>query len=171
MKTVRSSVRLRRSALYLPGSNARALEKARTLPADVVILDCEDAVAPDKKHLARSQIAQAIEAGGFGRREVVVRINSLASAWGVDDVRKCAHLADAVLLPKAESVQEVERVSALLREVTSSTQTPAIWCMVETPLGVLRAESLAAMPHVDCLVAGTSDLAADLRWAALAASL
>lgn len=161
--------RLRRSALYVPGSNARALEKARSLPADVILFDCEDAVAPGKKQLAREQIAEVMEAGGYGRREKVVRVNSLTSAWGEDDVRICARHADAVLLPKAESVHEVERLSELLGEVCNSAQTPAIWCMIETSLGVLRADSIAAIRHVECLVAGTSDLSADLRLGAVCA--
>ena len=170
-RALSTAIRPRRSALYLPGSNARALEKAKTLACDVLLLDCEDAVAPDKKDLARDQIAGALRAGGYGRRELVVRTNSLDTPWGVADLRAAAAAgADAVLLPKVEDVSMVQRAFAALEGAPT-----AIWVMVETPLGVLRAESLAASPLVGCLVAGTNDLAADLRcdgaWAERAALL
>ena len=170
-RALSTAIRPRRSALYLPGSNARALEKAKSLPCDVLLLDCEDAVAPDKKELARDQIAGALRAGGYGRRELVVRTNSLDTPWGVADLRAAAAAgADAVLLPKVEDVSMVQRAFAALEGAPT-----AIWVMVETPLGVLRAESLAASPLVGCLVAGTNDLAADLRcdgaWAERAALL
>ena len=170
-RALSTAIRPRRSALYLPGSNARALEKAKSLPCDVLLLDCEDAVAPDNKELARDQIAGALRAGGYGRRELVVRTNSLDTPWGVADLRAAAAAgADAVLLPKVEDVSMVQRAFAALEGAPT-----AIWVMVETPLGVLRAESLAASPLVGCLVAGTNDLAADLRcdgaWAERAALL
>ncbi len=170
-RALSTAIRPRRSALYLPGSNARALEKAKSLPCDVLLLDCEDAVAPDTKELARDQIAGALRAGGYGRRELVVRTNSLDTPWGVADLRAAAAAgADAVLLPKVEDVSMVQRAFAALEGAPT-----AIWVMVETPLGVLRAESLAASPLVGCLVAGTNDLAADLRcdgaWAERAALL
>ena len=162
----------RRSALYLPGSNARALEKARSLPADVVILDLEDAVAPEAKALARRQVGDALRAGGFGRREVVVRINAPESEWGREDVQALVGGPScAVLLPKAERVESVQSVAS----AWSGAAPPPIWCMIETPLGLLRAAELAAQPTVACLVAGTNDLAADLRcdggWAERAALL
>ena len=170
-RALSTAIRPRRSALYLPGSNARALEKAKSLPCDVLLLDCEDAVAPDNKELAREQIAGALRAGGYGRRELVVRTNSLDTPWGVADLRAAAAAgADAVLLPKVEDVSMVQRAFAALEGAPT-----AIWVMIETPLGVLRAESLAASPLVGCLVAGTNDLAADLRcdgaWAERAALL
>jgi len=170
-RALSTAIRPRRSALYLPGSNARALEKAKSLACDVLLLDCEDAVAPDNKELAREQIAGALRAGGYGRRELVVRTNSLDTPWGVADLRAAAAAgADAVLLPKVEDVSMVQRAFAALEGAPT-----AIWVMVETPLGVLRAESLAASPLVGCLVAGTNDLAADLRcdgaWAERAALL
>lgn len=170
-RALSTAIRPRRSALYLPGSNARALEKAKSLACDVLLLDCEDAVAPDNKELARDQIAGALRAGGYGRRELVVRTNSLDTPWGVADLRAAAAAgADAVLLPKVEDVSMVQRAFAALEGAPT-----AIWVMVETPLGVLRAESLAASPLVGCLVAGTNDLAADLRcdgaWAERAALL
>ena len=168
-RALSTAIRPRRSALYLPGSNARALEKAKSLACDVLLLDCEDAVAPENKELARDQIAGALRAGGYGRRELVVRTNSLDTPWGVADLRAAAAAgADAVLLPKVEDVSMVQRAFAALEGAPT-----AIWVMVETPLGVLRAESLAASPLVGCLVAGTNDLAADLRcdgaWAERAA--
>lgn len=159
------SSRPRRSALYLPGSNARHLDKASSLPADVLLLDCEDAVAPSMKPLARSQIAEALGSGVY-TQECVVRVNSLSSRWGEDDVLSLAPLADAVLLPKAESAEQISRLSELLLiacERHGRSTPPPIWCTIETPLGVVRAELLASMPQVTCLVAGTSDLAADLR--------
>ena len=170
-RSLSTAIRPRRSALYLPGSNARALEKAKSLACDVLLLDCEDAVAPENKELARDQIAGALRAGGYGRRELVVRTNSLDTPWGVADLRAAAAAgADAVLLPKVEDVSMVQRAFAALEGAPT-----AIWVMVETPLGVLRAESLAASPLVGCLVAGTNDLAADLRcdgaWAERAALL
>jgi len=157
--------RPRRSALYLPGSNARALEKARSLAADVLLLDCEDAVAPNAKQRARDQIGEALSSASFGRREVVVRVNSLASPWGVDDVTRFAPLAacDALLLPKAETIDSVRQLSDLILAHKQREGSPMIWCMIETPLGVLRAAELAAHPQVECLVAGTSDLSADLN--------
>ena len=170
-RALSTAIRPRRSALYLPGSNARALEKAKSLACDVLLLDCEDAVAPENKELARDQIAGALRAGGYGRRELVVRTNSLDTPWGVADLRAAAAAgADAVLLPKVEDVSMVQRAFAALEGAPT-----AIWVMIETPLGVLRAESLAASPLVGCLVAGTNDLAADLRcdgaWAERAALL
>ena len=170
-RALSTAMRPRRSALYLPGSNARALEKAKSLACDVLLLDCEDAVAPENKELARDQIAGALRAGGYGRRELVVRTNSLDTPWGVADLRAAAAAgADAVLLPKVEDVSMVQRAFAALEGAPT-----AIWVMIETPLGVLRAESLAASPLVGCLVAGTNDLAADLRcdgaWAERAALL
>ena len=170
-RSLSTAIRPRRSALYLPGSNARALEKAKSLACDVLLLDCEDAVAPENKELARDQIAGALRAGGYGRRELVVRTNSLDTPWGVADLRAAAAAgADAVLLPKVEDVSMVQRAFAALEGAPT-----AIWVMIETPLGVLRAESLAASPLVGCLVAGTNDLAADLRcdgaWAERAALL
>lgn len=145
------SVRPRRSALYMPGANARAIEKARSLPCDVVILDLEDAVAPDAKAAARAQVAAAVAAGGFGRREVVIRVNGLDTPWGREDLEMAAASAcDAVLLPKVERAPDLDVGKPL-------------WCMVETPLGVLRAEAIAAAERVACLVMGTSDLTKDLR--------
>ena len=125
-----TTVRPRRSVLYMPGSNARALEKGRSLPADGLILDLEDAVAPDAKATARDTIAQALATGGYGGRELIVRVNGLNTPWGYDDLRMAAASgADAVLLPKVESADAVRQAEAVLR----SAGAPAgqtIWCMM-----------------------------------------
>jgi citrate lyase subunit beta / citryl-CoA lyase len=149
----------RRSVLFMPGSNARALEKARTLPADALVLDLEDAVAPDMKVQARAQVVAAVRAGGYGRREIVVRVNALGTPWGGDDLSAVAAAgADAVLLPKVESAETVSGATAVLGAA------PAVWCMLETPRGILNAASIAtASPRVAALVMGTSDLAKDLH--------
>jgi citrate lyase subunit beta/citryl-CoA lyase len=156
--------RPRRSVLYMPGSNARALEKGRTLPADGLILDLEDAVAADAKALARRQVIEAMTAGGYGSREVVIRINGLDTPWGKDDLAAVAHAgADAVLVPKVESAEMVHAVESALADAGGAADM-AIWCMMETPLGMLHAEAVAAAGRrVACLVMGTSDLAKDLH--------
>jgi citrate lyase subunit beta/citryl-CoA lyase len=150
----------------MPGSNARALEKGRTVAADGLILDLEDAVAPDAKETARGQICDAIKAGGYGRRELIVRVNGLAMPWGQADVAAAATFgAHALLIPKVESADTVRQVENLM----SASGAPAelsIWCMIETPLGVLNVKEIAfASPRVACLVMGTSDLAKDLNCA------
>lgn len=157
-------VRPRRSVLYMPGSNPRALEKARTIPADGLILDMEDAVAPDAKEPARAQIREALKAGGYGRRETIVRVNGLATPWGEADLAAAATFgADAILLPKVEDADAIRRVESILNANGAPRDLP-IWCMIETPLGVLHAERIAfASPRVGGLVMGTSDLAKDLN--------
>jgi citrate lyase subunit beta / citryl-CoA lyase len=156
--------RPRRSVLYMPGANTRAMEKARGLPADALILDLEDAVAPDAKEIARANIDAALRAGGYGKRELVVRINGLATPWGYDDLAAVAAMKmDAVLLPKVESADAVRQAEALL-VAAGAPPSLALWCMMETPLGILHAEEIAsASPRVACLVMGTSDLAKDLH--------
>lgn len=143
----------------MPGSNARALDKARTLPADTLVLDLEDAVAPDAKVPARAQVLAAVRAGGYGRREIVVRVNALGTPWGGADLAAAAEAgADAVLLPKVESPETVAATLAALGPA------PAVWCMLETPRGILNAASIAAAsPRVTALVMGTSDLTKDLH--------
>jgi citrate lyase subunit beta / citryl-CoA lyase len=145
--------------LFMPGSNARALEKARTLPADVLVLDLEDAVAPEMKLQARAQVAAAVRAGGYGHREIVVRANALGTSWGGDDITAAAVSgADAVLLPKVESAETVSASVAALGPAV------AVWCMLETPRGILNAAAIAAAsPRVSALVMGTSDLTKDLH--------
>ncbi len=159
-----STARPRRSVLYMPGSNARALEKGRGLPADALILDLEDAVAPDAKDLARQQIAEAVKAGGYGRRELAIRVNGLDTPWGREDVAAAAACGpDAILLPKVESAAMVAELEAAMTEACAPAHT-AIWCMMETPLGMLQAQEVAgASQRVACLVMGTSDLVKDLQ--------
>ena len=157
------TARPRRSVLYMPGSNARALEKGRTLAADGLILDLEDAVAPDAKEMARQQIGAALKAGGYGARELIVRVNGLESPWGYDDIVAAAGFgADAILLPKVESAGAVHQAETIM-EASGAPQALSIWCMMETPLGMLHAEEIAeASPRVGALVMGTSDLAKEL---------
>ncbi|MEQ9557601.1 MAG: CoA ester lyase [Rhodospirillales bacterium] len=158
------SIRPRRSVLYMPGSNARALEKGRSLAADGLILDMEDAVAPDAKQTARDQITAAIAEGGYGGRELIVRTNGLDGPWGEDDLKAAAKMgAHAVLLPKVESKAMVDQAIAILDAAGAPKDLP-IWAMMETPLGMLHAEEIAfSSPRLQCLVMGTSDLAKDLR--------
>lgn len=159
------TVRPRRSVLYMPGSNARALEKAKSLPADGLILDFEDAVSPDAKPEARRIVAETLAATRpFGRREVIVRINALNTPWGMDDLRAVARLGiDGLAVPKVESADAVRQVQAAVRAAGGPEDLP-IFCMLETPMGILRALEIAtASPHVAALVMGTSDLAKDLH--------
>jgi citrate lyase subunit beta / citryl-CoA lyase len=156
--------RPRRSVLFMPGANPRALEKARDVPADGLIFDLEDAVAPAAKEAARTLVKDALHIGGYGRRELVLRINALATPWGEADLAAAARLPiDAVLLPKVESAGEVRRVAGLLVRF-GAPATLALWCMLETPRGLLAASAIAAAsPRIAALVAGTSDLTADLH--------
>jgi len=159
-----ASIRPRRSVLFLPGSNPRAIEKARELPADGVIFDLEDAVAPEAKNAARAAVASALTAGGYGPRELILRVNPQGSAWGPADLAAAATLPiDAVLLPKVENA---ESVRLALDRLAALGAPPAldVWCMIETPLGVLAAPQIAAAgPRLAALVLGTSDLSKDLR--------
>jgi len=157
-------VRLRRSVLFMPASNARALEKARTLPADALVFDLEDAVAPDAKPQARRMAVAAARGGGYAPREVVIRVNALDTPWGRDDLAAAAESgADAVLLPKVESAAVVHAAVGALDAAGGPADLP-LWCMLETPRGILRAEAIAAAgPRVAALVMGTSDLTKDLR--------
>lgn len=152
-----------RSVLYMPGSNPRALDKARSLAADALILDLEDAVAPDAKAAGRDAIRAALaDRRGYGERELVVRVNGLDTPWGYGDLAAMATAgADAVLLPKVESADMVRRALAVLDAAGASAEL-AVWCMMETPRGILRAEAIADQKRVACLVMGTSDLTKDL---------
>ena len=138
------TIRPRRSVLYMPGSNARAMEKARELPADAVIFDLEDAVAPDAKAKARELIVQALQKGGFGRREVLVRINGLDTAWWQDDLGiVLAARPDAILVPKVSTPDQLHEVAKHLVGVRADA-TIRIWAMMETPLAMLNAREIAA---------------------------
>ena len=156
------TIRPRRSVLYMPGSNARALEKARTLPADSLILDLEDAVAPDQKAAAREQVLEAVNAGGYGEREVVVRVNGFDTPWGRDDIVAFANAPIAALcLPKVESASEVNAVVQLLKQERSTLK---LWLMAETPRGILNIDEICgADKRNEVIVMGTSDLAKELR--------
>ncbi|MGB0681131.1 MAG: HpcH/HpaI aldolase/citrate lyase family protein [Magnetovibrionaceae bacterium] len=158
--------RPRRSVLYMPGSNARALEKGRSLPADGLILDLEDAVAPDAKEEGRANIASALKEGGYGSREIQVRINGLNTPWGHADIAAMADTGcDAILIPKVESADMVRQVAIAMDNAGFPSDT-AIWCMMETPMGMLKAEEIAnAHPRMGGFVMGTSDLAKDLHCA------
>ena len=153
-----------RSVLYMPGSNPRALAKGRDLPADGLILDLEDAVAPDAKAAGRDEIRAALaDRSGYGLRTLAVRVNGLDSAWGHDDLLAMAQVGvDAILLPKVESADAVRRACAVLDGAGAPVDLP-IWCMMETPRGVLHVEEIADHPRVGCLVLGTSDLTKDLQ--------
>jgi citrate lyase subunit beta/citryl-CoA lyase len=150
------AARPRRSALYLPASNARAIAKARTLDCDTVILDLEDAVAPDAKALAREQAVAAAREGGFGPRELVVRVNALDSEWGAGDLTALVGVPiDAVLVPKVNAGRDVAACADALGV--------PVWAMIETARAVLRLEDIAAAPGLAALVMGTNDLAKEMR--------
>jgi len=148
----------------MPGANSRALQKSRTLPADALIFDLEDAVAPETKETARRQILDAVSEGGYGHREILIRTTGLNTPWGYDDLVAVAKAgSDAVLLPKVESAEMVRQAEAVL-ESHGAPDSLAIWCMMETPRGTLHAEEIAdASPRLGGLVMGTSDLAKDLQ--------
>lgn len=155
--------RPRRSVLYMPGANTRALEKAKTLSADSLILDLEDAVAPDAKASARENILKALDAG-FGYREAVVRINGLNTPWGMDDLQMFANSkADAIVLPKVESAAQIQEVANLLKKLNAPTNM-TIWAMIETPKAIFKLQDIAeSHPLLEALVLGTSDLVKDLH--------
>ena len=154
----------RRSVLYMPGSNSRAMEKARELPADSLIFDLEDAVAPEAKDSARSNASAAIRAGGYGRREVVVRVNGIDTPWFKEDLAAAATCgADAVLLPKVESGKTIDEAVHQLARAGAQDELP-VWIMTETPRGVLDLDNiLTDQPRVEVIVMGTSDLAKEMH--------
>ena len=159
-------IRPRRSVLYMPGSNARALEKAKTIAADALILDLEDAVAPDAKAVARDQVCAAVKAGGYGRRELIIRINALDTPWGKADLDAAVAAApDAILLPKPGSGADIVRVSEALARAPDKTR---LWAMIETPLAILNVQDIAAASRLAgarlaCFVMGTNDLVKETR--------
>ena len=162
------SVRPRRSILYMPGSNARAIEKARELPADGIILDLEDAVAPEAKAMAREQIKNALEKGGFGDREIFVRINGLDTRWWVDDLHAIAEARpDAVLVPKISDPHQLQDLAARIVDMGTDPHI-RVWAMMETPLaminvGAIAAAALDSETRLSGFVMGTNDLAKDTR--------
>jgi citrate lyase subunit beta / citryl-CoA lyase len=162
------SVRPRRSVLYMPGSNARALEKARELPADGVILDLEDAVAPEAKATARELIKRTLQKGGFGDREVLVRINGLDTRWWVDDLHAVADCRpDAVLVPKISDPHQLQDLAARIVDMGTDPHI-RVWAMMETPLAMINVGEIAAAAldsetRLSGFVMGTNDLAKDTR--------
>ena len=159
-------IRPRRSLLYMPGSNPRALDKARSLSADGLILDMEDSVAPEAKQLARDQIGAALQQGGYGHRELMVRINALSTGWGMEDIKAICAFAtapDAVLIPKIDTAADVTNAIAAF-EAAGCPDSVDIWIMAETPLCILNiADIAAAHPRLKGMVMGTSDLSKDTR--------
>lgn len=157
--------RPRRSVLYMPGSNSRVLEKAKSLAVDALIFDLEDAVAPDAKEQARDQVCQAVYNGGYAHREVIIRVNGLDTEWGEDDLKAVAKTnADALLLPKISKPDDIAPFAAALN--AAKNDKTRIWIMVETPLAILNIGALAAVSHdktqrLEAFVMGTNDLAKD----------
>ena len=160
--------RPRRSVLYMPGSNARAIDKARNLPVDGIIIDLEDAVAPDAKEQARLQVVEAVKAGGFGAREVFIRINGIDTPWHSDDLTAASQAApDAILVPKIAEVEQLERVGQRLLDMKADLKT-RIWAMIETPSAIFNIQALAAEARdsetrLAGFVVGTNDLAKETR--------
>ena len=162
------TVHPRRSVLYMPGTNARALEKAKTLAADGVILDLEDSVAPDAKESARRQVAEAVKAGGFGARQVFIRVNAIDTPWHVEDLAAAAQAApDAILVPKVSNPETLELVGRRLLDMHIDHKT-RVWAMIETPLAILNIAGIAASAkapgaRLACFVMGTNDLVKETR--------
>jgi citrate lyase subunit beta/citryl-CoA lyase len=162
------TTRPRRSVLYMPGSNARALEKAKTLPADGIILDLEDAVAPDAKAAARDQVVAAVKAGGFGSREVFIRINGLDTPWTADDLTAAAAASpDGILIPKISNAEQLQLIAGRLLGMHTS-QRVHIWAMIETPTAIFNVRQIAAAAmdaetRLSGFVMGTNDLAKETR--------
>lgn len=162
------SVRPRRSVLYMPGSNERALEKAKTIPADALILDLEDAVAPDSKVMAREKVCAAVKAGGYGRRELIIRVNALETPWGAEDlVAACAARPDAILVPKVARPGDIISAAKMLKAQHASDHIK-LWAMMETPMSIINVHDIAAVGtepehRLSCLVMGTNDLAKESR--------
>jgi len=164
--------RPRRSVLYMPGSNERALEKARTIPADALIFDLEDSVAPDAKALARDQVQTAVRGGGYGGREIVIRVNALETPWGTDDLlAACEAAPDAILVPKVVHSGDINSVAKILQGMHAPDKI-RLWAMMETPMSILNARTIAATAvyaenRLCCLVMGTNDLIKESRARAL----
>ncbi len=158
-----STYRPRRSVLYMPAANERALEKAKDIQADALIFDLEDAVAPDSKEVAREQACAAAASSEYGNRELTIRCNGLDTPWGRDDVLAAAAAGPAaVVIPKVDGSSYLDEISELLNQggAPSSTQ---IWAMVETPIGILHVEEIARHERMSVMVLGTNDMAKELR--------
>lgn len=162
MTTAESTIRPRRSVLYMPAANERALEKAKGIPCDAIIFDLEDAVAPDAKPTARGLAVAAVTGGEYGGRELTIRCNGLTTPWGSDDLAAAAAAApSAVVIPKVESVGYLDDISRRLDD--GGAKATSIWAMVETPTAIFDVRAIAAHPRVTVLVVGTNDLARELR--------
>jgi citrate lyase subunit beta / citryl-CoA lyase len=158
-----TELRPRRSVLYMPAANERALEKATSLPVDAIIFDLEDAVAPDAKEAARGKAVAAVASGRYGRRELTIRCNGLDTPWGHDDLLAAATSgAAAVVVPKVSTAEEVERIVRALED-GGAPASLAVWAMIETPRAVFEVRAIAGHPRVAALVMGTNDLARELR--------
>jgi citrate lyase subunit beta/citryl-CoA lyase len=168
MESAQMHIRPRRSVLYMPGSNTRALEKAKSIPADALILDLEDAVAPEAKEAARGQVCAAVKAGGYGRRELVIRINALTTPWGHADLAAAAAVAPhAILLPKPSNGADIVRASEAMANA-GAPETTQLWAMIETPLAILNVGDIASASQgmgarLTCFVLGTNDLVKETR--------
>lgn len=162
------AMRPRRSVLYLPGDNERALEKARTLPTDAIIIDLEDSVAPTNKELARAHAAEAIREGGFGAREVILRVNPIETPWGMSDLQAAISVApDAILVPKVSQPGDIIGTAKVLKAADAADHI-RLWAMIETPMGIINAREIAACApdrdnRLTCFVLGTNDLLKESR--------
>jgi citrate lyase subunit beta/citryl-CoA lyase len=161
-----TTARPRRSCLYMPGANVKALEKAKTLAADVLLLDLEDSVAPEAKAEARAQVAAAVKAGGYGKREVIVRVNALSTPWGREDIAAAGGAGpDGMLAPKVESAAQVAELDAAM-SAAGFGKDASLWIMIETPRAILNLESIADAARgtrLSCFVMGLNDLAKEMR--------
>lgn len=163
MTETTTAMKPRRSVLYMPAANERALEKAKTIAADAIIFDLEDAVAPDAKDLARGQAVAAAGSGEYGGRELTIRCNGLDTPWGADDLAAAATSgASAVVIPKVGSVAYLDQISAAL-DAAGAPAEMTIWAMIETPTAILDCRAIAAHPRVNVLVMGTNDLYRELN--------
>jgi citrate lyase subunit beta/citryl-CoA lyase len=169
---MKTNIRPRRSVLYMPGANDRALEKAKSLPADAVILDLEDSVAPEAKVQARHRVCEVVKEGGYGRRELVIRTNALETVWGTADLIAAAEAApDAILIPKVAHPGDIISSAKILKSVNAPERT-RLWAMMETPQAILYAREIAAVAmdpenRLECFVLGTNDLLKESRARAL----
>ena len=158
-----TDLRPRRSVLYMPAANARALEKAKDIAADALIFDLEDAVAPDAKEVAREQAAAAVASGEYGNRELTIRCNGLDTPWGADDITAAAAVGpSAIVVPKVTGTDHLAEIAGAL-EVADAPDHTSIWAMVETPEAIFAARDIAAFERVAVMVMGTNDLAKEMR--------
>jgi citrate lyase subunit beta / citryl-CoA lyase len=159
-----SELRPRRSVLYMPGANDKALEKAKSLPTDAIIFDTEDSVAPDMKSAARDKVAAAVGSGDYGNRELTIRVNGLDTEWCTDDLRSAAKASPSgIVVPKIDSAADVEKVESIIESAGAADHT-MIWAMLETPAAIERAVEIAtSSERLEVLIMGTNDLAKELR--------